>query len=180
MPAQRGAAEGSLGEDGWVSVGSVTRVFGVRGAVKVRGVDPEMFVPGRDVIAVAADGTRRPLHVSAVRKAARHLVVEFAGINDPEVARQLRGASLMVQRSDLPQLPAGVFRAADLVGLTVCDNRLGELGTVRRIVHYPAADMLCVGDRGVLIPFMRAYRVRVDLPARRIEVELPPGFEDLL
>jgi 16S rRNA processing protein RimM len=169
-----------MSQDGWLSVGSVAGVFGVRGAVNVVASDPEIFLPGYNVMAVTADGTRRPLRVSAVRKAARHLVVHFDGINDPDAARQLRGANLVARRSDLPPLPAGVFRAADLVGLTVRDSRLGELGTVRRVVHYPAADMLLVGDRGILVPLLRAYRVQVNLSARRIEVELPPGFEDLL
>jgi ribosomal 30S subunit maturation factor RimM len=61
--------------------------------------------------------------------------------------------------------------------LTVIDARLGELGMVESVRHYPGSDMLVVGTS--LIPMLRAFDVHVDLAAKRVNVTLPAGFEDL-
>ncbi|HXW76551.1 MAG TPA: hypothetical protein VEJ20_04000, partial [Candidatus Eremiobacteraceae bacterium] len=59
------------------------------------------------------------------------------------------------------------------------DGRMGSLGTVRDVLHYPHADMLVVGERGRLVPMLRAYGVRIDRAAATIETALPEGFEEL-
>lgn len=100
-------------------------------------------------------------------------------MEDANAAEALRGAVLWANRADLPPVPAGTYRDEDLVGMRVVDARLGEIGTVRDILHYPHADMLVVGDREMLVPMLAAYGATIDEAAKTITTQLPDGFEDL-
>jgi ribosomal 30S subunit maturation factor RimM len=80
-----------------------------------------------------------------------------------------------VWRAQLPELEAGVYYQADLLGLEV---RAGEkkLGWVAQVVNFGGGDLLEVegegGDR-LLVPLTGA---EVDLIKREIAVELAEGF----
>ncbi len=115
-----------------------------------------------------------------MRPARGHVRVKFEGVDDATAAEALRGAHLRVAESELPPLPPQAYRESELVGMHVVDARLGALGDVVGIAHYPASDMLVVGDERVLIPMLEAYGMQVDRAARTIATALPPGFEDLM
>lgn len=160
-------------------VGRVVGVFGLRGDVKVAAsvfeLQPGVRLSGRD-----REGAERELVVRTVRPAKGHLRVLFEGIADATAAEQLRGMTLHASLAALPPLPANAYREAELVGMRVTDARLGELGEVIGIAHYPGSDMLVVGAKRILVPMLEAYGVEVDKATRTIRTTLPPGFEQLL
>jgi 16S rRNA processing protein RimM len=160
-------------------VGRVVGVFGLRGDVKVAAsvfeLQPGVRLTGRD-----PGGAERELRVKTVRPASGHLRVLFEGIDDATAAEALRGMTLHASSADLPPLPVNAYREAELVGMHVTDARLGALGDVVGIAHYPGADMLVVGPKRVLVPMLEAYGVVVDKATRTIKTVLPPGFEQLL
>jgi len=164
---------------GDVAIGRVAGPFGLRGEAKVNAGDPGDFRDGMHVNARLADGSHRELMVTSVRPHKNRLLVHFDGVADPEAVERLRGAVLLADRADLPPLPKGAFRDEDLLGMSVVDVRLGPLGAVTDVVHYPHADMLVVGERSILVPMLGAYDVVVDEAARTIATALPAGFEDL-
>jgi len=157
----------------------VVGVFGLRGDVKVAAslfeVQPGVRVTARD-----DKGAERELIVSVVRPAKGHLRVLFEGVADANAAEALRGMTLHAPLSALPALPANAYREAELVGMRVMDARLGELGQVVGIAHYPGSDMLVVGPKRLLVPMLEAYGVRVDRASRTILTALPIGFEELI
>ena len=117
--------------------------------------------------------------IAAIRPHQNRLLVRFEGIDDASAAEDLHGAELSALISDLPDLPAGTYRDEDLVGMRVTDTRLGDLGAVTSIAHYPHADMLVVGARALLVPMLAAYGVKIDIAGGSISTSLPEGFEDL-
>jgi 16S rRNA processing protein RimM len=52
------------------------------------------------------------------------------------------------------------------------------LGEVVGVEHFPAQDVLLVGPRRAMVPLVRALIRAVDVDARRIVVDLPPGLLD--
>ena len=137
-------------------------------------------------------------------KNAGRLVLKLAGIDSISAAEALVGQYLLMRASDLPALEPDTFRVRDLVGCSVFDHDR-PVGTVVD-VQFPIAadghtrledapDLLAVqpafGDGSsdvdgssdterepVLVPFVRAWLIEVDLPARRIAMQLPPGLLD--
>ncbi len=161
------------------AIGRIGGVFGVRGELKVKGADSAELRPGLTVFVTPADGAERALRVRSARSHGGMLLVAFDGIEDPETASVISGCVLFAALEDLPSLPDGTYRDEQLVGMHVVDARLGPLGDVRRVLHYPHADMLEVGERATLVPMLAAFSVAVDLATQRITTRLPDGFEDL-
>ena len=161
----------------FVVVGRVVGTFGLRGDVKIAAADRAEIRPGLAVVA-GPDGRR--LAVAYARPHRHHVVAHFAGIDDVAAAKLLVDAELLAARSDLRELAVDSFRVEDLLGLRVIDTRLGPLGNVTAVQHYPASDMLVVGARRLLVPLLLAYCVRVDLEQGEITTTLPDGFEDLM
>jgi 16S rRNA processing protein RimM len=161
-----------------VLIGRIVGTFGLRGHVKIAGADADEVRAGAQLEGVAADGRRREYVIVSVRVHKRVLVASLKGITDVSEAEKLVGTQLYVEAASLPALPEGVHRASDLVGMQVIDKRLGPLGEVRSVAHYPSADMLVVGDG--LIPMHQAYDVAIDLGARKITLTLPDGFDEIM
>ena len=144
--------------------------------MKVVTSDPSDFRPG---LSVRASRNDRDLVIAAIRPHKERLLVLFEGIDDVTAAEALYGAELSACIADLPMLPPNTYRDEDLIGMRVTDARLGDLGPVTSIAHYPHADMLVVGERSLLVPMLAAYDVAVDVASRAISTSLPEGFEDL-
>jgi 16S rRNA processing protein RimM len=119
------------------------------------------------------------LTIQSTRRHAGKLAVQFAEAETREAVEAFAGSVLYARSADLPPLSAGTYRDADLIGLRVIDERLGDLGRVRSVAHYPQADMLVVGERALLVPMLAAYGVVIDIPAATIGTRLPEGFEEL-
>ena len=161
-------------------IGTVIGVFGLRGDVKIAAPDTRDWRVGLALEARLPRGEERLLTVAGVREHQRRLLVRFEGISDVDTAQTLRGANLFARILDLPALAPNTYRDADLIGMHVTDARLGMIGDVVRVMHYPHADMLVVGARGLLVPMLAAFGVRIDTTTSTISTALPDGFEDLL
>lgn len=153
--------------------------FGVRGELRIRAVEADALRAGLEIILHSKDGDTHRVTIDAVRRHGKDFVARLEGFESPDAVAGLRGASITVSREQLPALGVGAYRAADLIGLDVIDEKLGSLGTVREVRRYPSSDMLVVGPRSVLVPMLRAYGIHVDARRRTIRIELPEGFEEL-
>jgi 16S rRNA processing protein RimM len=162
-----------------VEVGRVLRPHGVRGEVLVESWSEHesRFAPGALLL-----GAGRALALISARPHQDRLLVRFAGIEDRDQAESLRDAVLQVRREQVPPAPAGTYYHFELVGCTVEDRRRGPLGLVERVVEDGGGVLLRVRVAGegespaLLLPFVGAYLVAVDVVGRRIEVELPEGL----
>ncbi|HEY2308460.1 MAG TPA: ribosome maturation factor RimM [Streptosporangiaceae bacterium] len=168
-------------------VGRILRPHGLRGelSVEVRTDDPgERFAAGS---VLATDPVEAgPLTVTASRWHSGRLLVSFAGIEDRGDAEALRGIWLTIAAADisLPQDP-DEFHDHHLTGLTVVTVSGDLVGTVTDVLH-TGQDLLAVTpppgtsrQAEVLVPFVAAIAVEVDLAGGRLVIDPPPGLLDL-
>ena len=167
-------------------VGRILRPHGLRGelSVEVRTDDPaERFAAGA---VLATDPPEvGPLTVTASRWHSGRLLVSFAGIEDRTDAETLRGIWLTIDAADIP-LPQDPdeFHDHQLTGLTVVTVSGELVGTVTDVLH-TGQDLLAVtpvpGTRQaeVLVPFVAAIAVEVDLAGGRLVINPPRGLLDL-
>jgi 16S rRNA processing protein RimM len=121
----------------------------------------ELLLGDRRVVLTRHDGTpEKP-------------ILRFEGCASREEAEALRGTELRVPEAEAPPLEEGEFWARDLAGCRVTDGER-EVGVVERMIALPSCEALEVGDR--LIPLVRDAIRSIDLPGRRIDVDL--GFVD--
>jgi 16S rRNA processing protein RimM len=185
-----------------LNVGQIGKPHGIRGevSVAVRTDEPEeRFTDGavfitevpRDrrvsVAPSAAPGVvyqvPPTLTAESVRWHQGRAIVQFEGVADRNVAEALRGVLLQVSSDTLaPPDDPEEFHDHQLVGLRVVSVDGHEVGTVARIDHAPASDLIVLDktDGGTaLIPFVSAMVPTVDVAGGRIVVDLPEGLLDL-
>jgi 16S rRNA processing protein RimM len=161
----------------------VVKTQGRRGEVAVElhtGI-PDRFTPGFKLLALGKDDRRVDLQIEDVWPHKGSLVLKFAGIDSISQAELLVGCELQVARSERAQLEPGWIYVSDLIGCKVFDGSR-EIGEVRD-VRFGAgeAPLLEVQSGGQTheVPYAEAYLLKVDLAAKRIEMQLPEGMLDL-
>ena len=164
-----------------VVMGRVTAPFGVKGWIKIYTLTAQPAnLCDYPVWWLRRDGDWREMNVVAARLHSNTLVAQLAGIESREAAAALKGLEIGVPRSQLPAAAGNEFYWADLIGLKVVNMEQHALGRVARIVQTGANDVLVVAgedetergkEREVLIPFIAAAIVNVDVAAGVIAVD---------
>jgi len=164
-------------------VGRVGRPHGLRGEVlvHVRTDDPETRFAAGTVLATDP-AERGPLTVASARPHSGRYVLGFDGVSDRTIAERLRGTALVVDSADLaPTGDPDEFHDCELLGLAVETTEGSAFGELLDVVHGPGTDLLVigVGDREVLVPFVREFVPVVDVAGRRLVIDPPAGLLDL-
>lgn len=115
----------------------------------------------------------RPYRVVEARVHGATVVGRAAGIDTREQALALKGSTVSVRREALPELEAGHYYLADLVGLAVVNEKGELLGVVKRLFTNGAQDVMEVvaGEATRLLPWVATVVKEVDLAERTIHVE---------
>ena len=168
-----------------VVMAKVLAPYGVNGWIKAR-----PFSEAPDALAGYARwwlreaGTAQWREVAplAARVHSGLVLAQLGAIDTREAALALRGAEIGVPRAAMPALEGGALYWSDLIGLAVV-NRAGiALGTVAEVQEYGAHPVLRVapgpeeGRAERLIPLVAAHVDRIDLAARRIDVDWQPDY----
>ena len=162
-----------------ILIGKVVGPFGIRGEVKlVLHTDfPERVDAGREVTLKTADGkrTRMPIERSSPNKGG--FTVKFPGIQTRRDAEALRDAEVVIDESELAELPEDAFYIFDLVGLRVVTDDGREQGEIVEIMQGLANDAY-VTSTGLCIPALKDVIVKVDLENRVMTIHPVPGLLD--
>jgi len=152
-----------------IELGRVAGSYGVRGWVKVA---PQKGV-AEALVAAKEWWLGEELHrVDEAKVHSATVVAKLAGIETREQALALKGRKIAVARAALPDADDGRYYLADLVGLEVVNEQGLRLGVVRQwFTNGPQDVMELAGDRVRLVPWVPTVVKKVDLEAKRIEVE---------
>jgi 16S rRNA processing protein RimM len=197
-------SEAELNEpaDDWVWLAGIRRPQGRKGEVfaEILTDYPQKFaerkrlwlLPGNSSGAGATNPSRpgaaspiRDVELSAFWLHKGGVVLHFSGIDSISAAETLSGLIVAIPRDQRAPLDEDEVHIADLIGCTVFDVRgaeavqVGEIQNVDRTAG-PVPLLIVSGRSGeVLIPFAKSYLRQLDVPNRRIEMNLPEGLIDL-
>lgn len=163
-------------------VARIGRPQGLRGevSVEVRTDDPaRRFVVGAQLRTDPASAG--PLRLASVRDQSGRTILRFDGVSDRTQAEGLRGVLLVVETDDDEPDRSDEWYDHELVGLAAVDPSGAPLGTVVRLEHRPAQDLLVVATAGaaeVLVPFVAALVPEVDVRSGRVVIDPPGGLFD--
>jgi 16S rRNA processing protein RimM len=172
-----------------IEVARVLDAWGIKGWIRVQphAKDPQALFssrrwflrppidrPGRHVREAIAP-LPMFLRIVEAREHGDDVVASVRDITDRTSAESLRGARIFVPRSSFPTAGSDEFYWVDLIGLQVFNRDGVLLGEVAGLIDNGAQSVLQVRDDPTdserLIPFVAAYVDRVDLAARRIDVD---------
>lgn len=156
-------------------VGQIVAPQGLRGEVRVYPHTdfPERFDTLREV------GLRRgdAVEVRQVTQARRHrgvVIMHLDGVDTAEEAEALRGAELVLPRSQAMPLDEDEYYHYQLLGLEVVTTSGVSLGRITKV--WPTAANDVYETPLALIPAVKDYVKSVDLAAGRLIVEARPGL----
>jgi 16S rRNA processing protein RimM len=162
-----------------VLLGVVIAAHGIKGEVKVK-----TFTESPERLSVYGPLTTeagRALEVAALRASkGDEAVVRFAGISDRNAAERLKGQSLYVPRSALPEIGEHEFYLADLIGLRAEDAAGKQLGVVKAVHNFGAGDVLEIEFKGgttEFVAFTDTNVPTVDIGGGRVVI-VPPSFAE--
>src|SRR6266550_2076692 len=176
------ASPGGTAEE-FITLARVVKTQGRHGevAVEVHSDIPDRLHAGLRILALAEDGTRRELQIEDAWPHQDLLILKFAGIDSISDAEPLVRSELQVPLSERAELGPGAAYVSDLAGCMLFD-RDREVGVISD-VRFGAgeAPLLVVGSGKTEfeIPYAQEFLVRVDLEAKRIEMNLPEGLLDV-
>ncbi|MDR1069662.1 MAG: ribosome maturation factor RimM [Gracilibacteraceae bacterium] len=168
-------------EEETVLIGQVLKPQGLNGELKVYPLtdDPRRFLALGEVRLRGA-GTETevlPVRQARISGGGKMVYLTLAGIDSPETAAQYRGFEVRVPRAQAAPLAPGRWYYYELEGMDVFDGGVW-LGKLERILETGANDVYIVrGEAGeICVPALKTVVRRVDVPGRRMDVDLPPGL----
>ena len=151
---------------GRVAVAYISRPWGVRGEVRAEALTHrvERFSDLRDVVLECAGRPDRSLALERWRVDAKSLLLKFAGIDSPELARSvLAGGYVTIAPDERDALPEGTHYIDDLVDCAVVNSAGEPLGHIVEVVSMPTTDVYVVrGAKGeALVPAVGDFVVKI-------------------
>jgi 16S rRNA processing protein RimM len=165
-------------------VGRIGGVYGVRGWVRVHSfTEPEDNLFGYRNWKIHRRGRWETIEIDEGKEHGKGFIAHIVGIDDRETAASLKGAEIVVSRTQLPALEEDEYYWHQLEGLSVYTGEV-LLGRVAHLLETGSNDVLVVrstaestDSRERLIPWIRGQVVdAIDLEAGRIEVNWDPEF----
>lgn len=167
-------------------LGSIVKPHGLRGMVvaflDVDDLDAYRKVKTMYLELPTAKGKLTAFAVEKVQPQANdRALVKFQGIDTIEAAEPLRNAGLYRPLAELPELAETQFYFHDVIGYTVIDAQLGELGLVETFYGLPQQDLMGMRyqDQEILIPVVDELILHADEEGRKLHVNLPVGLLDV-
>lgn len=155
---------------------------------------PERFADRQGIALRKPDGSTQPVivvsHWLPLGKNAGRIVLKFEHIDSINDAERLNGLDVVIPTEDRVALEDDATYIADLLDCTLVE---GEhlIGTVED-VHFPvnaagarieeAAPLLVVlspAGEEILIPYAKAWILKLDIPNKRVEMRLPEGLLEI-
>jgi 16S rRNA processing protein RimM len=169
--------------DACYQLGYIVRTHGVKGqVVAFFDVDyPEDYEELESVF-LQISGKLVPFFIDALDiQPNGRIIIKFEDVDSIVEAEKLKNIPLFLPLDQLPELDEDQFYFHDVIGYTVVDEQLGELGTIREIYEMPYQDLMAMDYQGVevLIPVQDELILRADKAARKLYVNLPEGLVDI-
>ncbi|HEY2770277.1 MAG TPA: ribosome maturation factor RimM [Solirubrobacteraceae bacterium] len=154
---------------GWLRAGRIGSPHGLDGSFHVSEPLPRLLTLGAEVVVREA-----PAMITRRAGTDQRPIIRLDGYEDRAAAAALRGAELLVARSEAPELEEDEWWAEELEGCEVRDRDV-VVGTVRRMLVLPSCEVLEVAradGADLLVPLIADAVRAVDVERRQIEIDL--------
>ena len=153
---------------------------GVRGAIRLRFYAPDErdIAPGSPLRLRLANGESRSVTLNWIRPHKQGYLASVQGVDDRNGAEGLKGAEVIVERDELPELEDGTYYWADLMGIEVVTADGRRLGRIASIFATGSNDVYVVrgSETETLVPALASVVRAVDLKRGIMRVDLPEGL----
>ena len=175
---------GDESSESLVTVARAVRTRGLKGEVVAELLTdfPERFDDLDELIAIKTDGSHEMVELENYWLQNERVVLKFAGIDDPESARQIVGYEFAIPESERVSLPEDTYYDWELEGCTVKLVSGEALGEVKSVLKTGGPEILTIrtGDgKEVLVPLADDICIKIEPANKLIVIDPPEGLLDL-
>lgn len=163
-------------------LGYITKTHGLDGEVIFfLDVDDTDAYLNLDAVFLEIKGNLVPYFIESISKHKERFIVALEDVDTVEDAEALKGSALYLPLTALPKLEEGQFYYHDIIGFTVVDKQLGDLGTVTDVYTGGSQDVIAMKYKGVevLIPVSDDIVGDAVFEKKQLLVNLPEGLLDV-
>ena len=164
----------------YLELGQIVNTKGLKGEVKLNSfAEDDSVFETLDTVYLKKKTQMVEKQIEKVGYSKNQVILKFKGCDSIEQAETLRDTYLLVKRSDLGELPEGVYYIADLIGLDVYTDEGEMLGKVDDIYSTGANDIYVVKDelgKQKLLPGIPDVIKETSLEKGKIIVHLIEGL----
>lgn len=167
---------------GFYYLGKITKPFGYKGdlVIYIDADNPQDYKKMESVL-VDTDGELIPFFFDRFEfKSANNVIVHFQNIGNEE-ALQLVNNNLYLPLSALPKLSGNKFYFHEVIGFSVIDEEMGDVGIIQSFLDFPSQAVMSIDCKGkeILIPIIDQFIVSVNRETRQMLIKAPVGLIDL-
>lgn len=156
----------------YLTVGVILAPHGVRGDIRIKPLTekPERFLQAPS-INIKDFGQ---VKIQNARAHKQFILLKLEGIDDMDAADKMRGLEIIMQKSELEQLPQGRYYAFDIIGLDVYAAAGEMLGKVVNVLTTGAADVYVVrlvDGNELLLPAIEEVVLEIDIDNKKMVVQ---------
>jgi len=165
-----------------INIGLIVRSRGLDGQVKILPQTDliEQFSRLKQVYVRSGEEIEL-LTIASVQFIRQTPYIRFNGVDTVEAAERLRGAEILIHRSQRKSLPPEAYYLDEIQNFLVVSTTGEALGSLKDIEHLPASDLLVVEVRSggeILIPFVEQWVLEIDHRNKTIVIAHEPSLWD--
>ena len=158
-------------------VGYVSKTHGLKGEVTAI-FDQDFELEELTSVFLEFNGSLVPYFIEDFSDRGDKTFLKFEGIDSIKEAELLKGRSVFLSKSIRPKLKRGQFYDDEVVGFSVEDESLGDLGSVNEVESTGLNRLLVIihNQKEILVPIDSPFIKSVNKSQKRIKLQLPEGY----
>jgi 16S rRNA processing protein RimM len=165
-------------------LGTVAKLHGFKGEVSLfLDVSNPSDYQQLTSVFIEIDGALTPFFIEHVKvKNKGFITVKFQDIDNENYAKALLKKSLYLPLNQLVELDEASFYDHEVLGYSVTDIRIGEVGIVSNVVDIKSNPLLVVisnDKKEILIPIFEGLVKKVNRKSKNLLIEAPEGLIEL-
>ncbi|MBL0700052.1 MAG: 16S rRNA processing protein RimM [Desulfosarcina sp.] len=173
-----------MGKEGFLLIGKIVGVHGVRGNVKVYSYAESIsiFKAGSSILLINVEGLEKNFVIESAKPHKNIILLSLDGIYSRDLAVTLKGAEIFTEQSKLPEVDENEYYWFDIIGLSVFTVNGEFLGRVESIITTGSNDVYVVENSDnikkseLLIPALESVVLKISLEHKKMIVDLPEGL----
>lgn len=164
----------------YFKIGYISRTHGLKGEVTVV-FENEFEFDGLSSLFLEFNGGLVPYFVEAISDRGDKAFLKFENIDSLKEAETLKGCSLYLSKSMRPKLKRGQFYDDEVIGFSVTDEIIGELGAVSEVQGSGMNRLLTIihHQKEILVPINSPFVKSINKSQKTIKLKLPEGYMEV-
>lgn len=162
--------------------GKITKTHGLKGELTLKTdiSDPKDFKDLKYLL-IEEKNNLIPYFIEKQTISGDKMFIGLQDVNTVEKASAFIGRSTFLPNDFLPELDEDDFYFKEIIGFTIVDEALGEIGIISDVIEYPTQAVIQVikDEKEILIPVHDDIITKILKKERTIVVRTPDGLVDM-